>query len=244
MVQLEEKVQKVAELLKNSSYSVVLTGAGLSDQAGGNFRSPGSGLWTMFDPDDFTIQRFKANPNAFYELGVPFFSMLEEKPTAAHKIITALEKSGLIKAIITKNIDGFHQEAGAKNVYEIYGTLKSASCTSCSYQVATKEIIDEVETGHLPLCPHCGAPLKPDVVLFGEPLSVDFHRAKHEMEKSDLVLVLGTEVLTAPTKELLAESGRLIIINHGATTQDSRAKVVINESPVVVLPLLLKALDL
>lgn len=244
MEQLHKKVKKVADLLKDSNYAVVLTGSGISDKEDdANFRSPGSGMWTMLDPDDFTIQRFKENPNAFYEVGAPFFSMLEDKPGEAHEAIAELEKQGLVKTIITKNVDGFHQEAGAKNVLEIYGTLRSASCTSCEYKVETKDIAGDLEKGHLPECPDCGQPLKPDVVLFGEPLTEDFHKAKHELEKSDLVLVMGTSIVTSPTKELLANVENLVIINLFATTQDSRAEIIISETPEKALKLLMENID-
>lgn len=244
MEHLHEKLKKVADLLKSSSYTVVLTGSGISDKEDdANFRSPGRGMWTMLDPDDFTIQRFKENPNAFYEVGAPFFSMLEDKPGEAHKAIAELEKRGLVKTIVTKNVDGFHQEAGAKNVLEIYGTLRSASCTSCEYKVETKLIAAEIEKGHLPKCPDCGQPLKPDVVLFGEPLTEDFHKAKHEIEKSDLVLVMGTSIVTSPTKELLSNADNLVIINLFATTQDSRAKIIISETPEKALKILMESID-
>lgn len=244
MEQLHEKVKKVADLLKDSSYAVILTGSGVSDKEDdANFRSPGRGMWTMLDPDDFTIQRFKENPNAFYEVGAPFFSMLEDKPGEAHKALAELEKKGLVKTIITKNVDGFHQEAGAKNVLEIYGTLRSASCTKCEYKVETKEIAGEIEKGNLPKCPDCGQPLRPNVVLFGEPLTEDFHKAKHEIEKADLVIVMGTSIITSPTKELLENADNLAIINRDSTTQDSRAKIIVSETPDKVLKLLLKALN-
>jgi NAD-dependent deacetylase len=194
-------------------------------------------------PNDFTINRFKENPNAFYEVGAPLFSILDDIPGEAHRVIAELEKKGLIKTVITKNVDGFHQEAGSSNVLEIYGTLRSASCTSCEYKVETKEIVDTVKKGALPKCPDCGQPLRPDVVLFGEPLAEDYHKAKHEVEKSDLVLVIGTGVITSPAKELLANSNSLVMINPDSTTQDSRAKVIINERPDKVLKLLLEALN-
>jgi NAD-dependent deacetylase len=244
MDKLLKKVQKVASLLNNSSYAVILTGSGIAEEKDdANFRSPGKGMWTMLDPDDFTINRFKENPNAFYEVGTPFFSILEDIPGEAHKSIAELEKRGLVKAVITKNVDGFHQEAGSKNVLEIYGTLRSASCTSCEYKVETKDIVGEIEKGHLPKCPDCGQPLKPDVVLFGEPLTGDYHKAKHEVEKSDLVLVIGTGIITSPAKELLASSKNLVMINPDSTTQDSRAKEIINENPDKVLQLLLEKLN-
>lgn len=244
MEQLHEKVQKVAALLKNSRYAVILTGSGVSDkEEDANFRSPGQSMWTMLDPNDFTINRFKENPNAFYEVSAPLFSILDDIPGEAHRAIAELEKKGLIKTVITKNVDGFHQEAGSSNVLEIYGTLRSASCTSCEYKVETKEIVDTIKKGSLPECPDCGQPLRPDVVLFGEPLAEDYHKAKHEVEKSDLILVIGTGVINSPAKELLANSNSLVMINPESTTQDSRAKVIINESPDKVLKLLLEALD-
>ncbi len=243
MEQLLEKVQKLAALLNNSSYAVILTGSGVSVKEDNNLGSSGSGLWTMLNPDDFTILRYKENPNAFYEAGAPFFSMLEEKPGESHIAIANLEKRGLVKTIITENIDGFHQDAGSKNVLEIFGTLRSTSCTSCEYTVETKKILDKVKEGHLPTCPDCGQPLKPDVVLFGEPLKEDYERAKEEIEKSDLVMVIGTGINSPPTQKLLANNGNLIIINNDLTTQDNRAKEIIKESPHKVLKLLLDALN-
>ena len=242
MEQFKEKIKKVATLLQSSRYAVAITGPGLSAaEESAHLHGP-TGMWTMFDPDDFTIQRFKENPNAFYEFGVPFFSMLDDAPTEAHKALAGLEKMGLIKTIITKNVDGFHQEAGAKNVLEIYGSLRSASCTSCPYHVQTGEIMEDIESGQLPLCPDCGKPLRPDVVLPGEPLTEDFHQAEHEIAKSDLVFVVGTEIISSPVKELLLENSNLVMVGSGLIAPDSRAKEVINESPQTVLPLLLKAL--
>ncbi len=245
MEQLQESINKVTALLKESRYAVVLTGSGISDQEEiANFRSPGSGMWTMLDPDDFTIQRFKKNPNAFYEIGAPFFSMLEKaEPGKAHKALADLEQRGLVKTVITKNVDGLHQQASSKNVLEIYGTLRSASCTQCELQIETSELTEEMEKGRLPLCPECGEPLKPDVVLFGEPLTEDYHKAKDEIARADLVLVIGTNIITSPTKELLAENGNLVIINRTSTTHDSRAKVVINEDPDKVMQLLLDSIN-
>lgn len=245
MEQLQKDIKKIVDLLKNSNYAVTLTGSGVSDQEGtANFRSPGSGMWTMLDPDDFTIQRFEENPNAFYEIGAPFFSMLENaEPGKAHQVLAELEKQGLIKAIITKNVDGLHQQAGAKNVLEIYGTLKSATCTQCELQVETSKITDKLEKGHLPRCPDCGEPLKPDVVFFGEELADDYDKAKEEINKADLVLVIGTMLVTSPARDLLADNNNLVIINTTSTSHDSRAKIVINENPGKVMQLLLDNLN-
>ncbi len=245
MNQLNENIKILADLLEKSNYTVALTGAGMADETDDtNFPNPGSGMWTMLDPDDFTIQRFKESPNTFFETGAPFFSMLEEvQPGKAHKILAELESRGLVKTIITKNIDGLHQEAGSKNVLEIYGTMKSASCVQCEMQVDTEDIAEEIEKGAPPLCPKCGENLKPDVVLFGEPLSHDYHAAKKEISRADLVIVTGTNIITSPTRDLLAENENLAIINTNPTSHDSKAKVVITDNPGSALKLLLEELD-
>ncbi len=245
MEQLQKDIKKIADLLKNSSYAVALTGSGVSDEEGtANFRSPGSGMWTMLDPDDFTIQRFKENPNAFYEIGTPFFSALEKtEPGKAHKVLADLEKQGLIKTIITKNVDGLHQQAGSKNVLEIYGTLRSATCTQCELQVETSKLTDELDKGHLPRCPECGEPLKPDVALFGEELPDDYDKAKKEINKADLVLVIGAMIVTSPTRDLLANNENLVIINATSTTHDNIAKIVIKDNPDDVMQILLDNLN-
>ena len=245
MEQLHEKIKEAVKLLVQSHYTVVLTGAGISEESGiADFRSSDRGLWTMLDPDDFTIQRYKENPNAFYEIGAPFFNMLEQaKPNETHIVLTELEKRGLIKVIITKNVDGLHQAAGSKNVLEIYGTLKSASCVSCSLQMEIKDVAADIEKGLPPLCPKCREPLKPDLVLGGEPLPPDYYKAHEEANRADMAIVIGANILTSPTKELLEHIDNLVIINLTPTDYDRQAKVVINDSPARVMKLLLEELD-
>lgn len=245
MNELSTNVNKLTSLLKQSNYTVVLTGTGISDETGmANFRNPGGNMWTMLDPDAFTIQRFKENPDAFYEIGAPFFDMLEEaEPGEAHNVLAELERRGLIKTIITKNTDGLHQKAGAKNVLEIYGTLTSASCVECKLQLDIEDIADDIKKGIPPTCPDCGKPLKPDVVLFGEPLPPDFHLAEEEINRADLVIAIGTNIVTSPVRELLDKNKNLVIINRSSTEYDNRAKIVIIEDPNKTVKMLLGELD-
>jgi NAD-dependent deacetylase len=242
---LLEKIREAVKLLEQSHYAVVLTGAGISEESGiADYRYSDRGLWTMLDPDDFTIQRYKENPNAFYEIGAPYFSMLEQaKPNETHTVLTELEKRGLVKVIITKNFDGLHQMAGSKNVLEIYGTLKSASCLSCNLQVEINDIAADLEKGRAPLCAKCGEPLKPDMAFADEPLPPDYYKAHEEAGRADLVIVIGTNMLASPTKELLEHVNNLIIINRSPTAYDQQAKVVINDSPARIMKLLLEELD-
>jgi NAD-dependent deacetylase len=242
---LYEKIKEAVKLLEQSHYTIALTGAGISEESGiVDFRSSDRGLWTMLDPDAFTIQRYKENPNAFYEIGAPYFNMLEQaKPNETHIVLAEMEKRGLVRFIITKNVDGLHQVAGSKNVLEIYGTLKSASCVSCSLQVEIKDIATDIEKGLPPLCTKCGKPLKPDMVFAGEPLPPGYYKAHEEANRADLVIIIGTNILASPTKELLEDTGALIIINRTPTAYDQQAKVVINDSPARVMKLLLEELD-
>lgn len=246
MEQIEESVKKVVDLLEDSSYTVVLTGAGVSTESGiPDFRSPGSGLWTMVDPELFTIQGFKANPGAFYRLGTPFFRQLEQaEPNETHTVLAELEKRGLVKAIITQNVDGLHQKGGAQNVLEIHGTLSSASCMHCGRQVPIDDVVADVEEGLVPpLCVECGEPLKPDVVLFGEPLSRDYQQALKEAQRAELIMVAGSSMQVSPANQLPSLCENLIIINRTETFYDSQAKVVINESSARTMRLVLEELE-
>ncbi len=246
MDQLLENVKKAAGLLKESSYAVALTGAGVSTESGiPDFRSPGSGLWTMVNPELFTIQGFKANPGQFYKTGTPFFRMLEQaEPNEAHTALAELEKSGLIKAVITQNVDGLHQKGGSNRVLEIHGTLSRAACTHCGLEVPIESVVADVEEGLLPpLCIDCGEPLKPSVVLFGEPLSPDYREALKEAEKADLIIVIGSSMQVSPANRIPEMGSKLIIINREVTFYDKQADLVINESTARVMRLLLKELS-
>lgn len=246
MEDLSENVKKIAHLLEESNHAVVLTGAGVSTESGvPDFRRPGSGLWTMLDPELFTINGFRANPKAFYEGGASFFRLLQEaEPNEGHTVLAELERRGLVKAVITQNVDGLHQKGGSKKVLEIHGTLSSASCMHCSRQFSMEEVAADVEEGLLPpLCVDCGEPLKPDVVLFGEPLSPDYAEAIKEAQQADLIVVIGSSMQVSPANQLPAYSENLVIINRTPTFYDQQARVVINESTARTLRFLLDELD-
>ncbi len=246
MEEINKKIHEIADLLLESSHAVVLTGAGVSTESGiPDFRSPGSGLWTVVNPELFTIQGFKANPGEFYRTGLPFYKMLQAaEPNAAHTVLAELEKRGMVKALITQNVDSLHQKGGAKRVFEIHGTLSSVSCMHCGEGADLDQVIADVEDGLLPpLCIECGEPLKPDVVLFGEPLSPDYKQALEEAQKADLLLVVGSSMQVSPANQLPSYSDNLIIINRTPTFYDNQARVVIHESTARVMSLLLQELD-
>lgn len=247
MDNLKEKVTMVAELLKKATYTVVLTGAGVSTESGvPDFRSPESGFWAVVSPELFTIDGYKANPKGFYEVGLPLFQIIEKaQPNSAHRTLAWLEGQGLIKALITQNVDGLHQAAGSKQVLEIHGTLKSASCLFCGWSASAEDVLADIEDGLVPpRCLECGEPLKPDVVLFGEPLAPAYHQALQEAEKADLIMVIGSSMQVSPANKLPAFCEKLVIINRTPTFYNSQARVVINDSIVRVMDLLNEVLDL
>lgn len=195
--------REVAELIKNSKHLVAFTGAGISVESGiPPFRGT-QGLWSKYDPEEFAhIESFLRNPAKVWEMIREMFALvLEAKPNPAHKILAELEKRGYLKAVITQNIDGLHQEAGNKNVIEFHGNCKWLLCLGCGKKVEVrKEVIERLP---YPKCPECEIPLKPDVVFFGE--SIPFSaRKKAEIEASscDLMLVIGTSGVVYPAAEL------------------------------------------
>ncbi len=242
-----KNISKLTELLENSKYAVVITGPGLDEEteslAGDD--SASDRLWKMVSPDEFTIHRYQDEYGPFYEEGAPFFSLLyKAKPNATHFVLADLEKRGLVKTVITQNIDGLHQMAGSVNVLELRGTIRSATCEQCEYQAKVEDLLDGAEIGSLPLrCPDCGQPMKPDVVLHGEPPPPDYYKAKQEMLKADLVIMVGADMHNSSDQELISEHKKLVVINDRPTHFDQDAEIVINEQPAKVMKLVREKLS-
>jgi len=246
MEQLHENVKKVADLITESNHTVVFTGGGITaEDYNQNLSSSTKNLPVMVAPEDFTIRRFKDDPLSFYEEGEPFFSMIYQlEPNEVHTSLAELEKQGLVKAIITDNIDGLQKKAGAKQVLEIRGTLRSASCAECKRQVSIDDLLANAgEKEFLPLCPDCGEMLRPDVVFSDETLPPDFHTAKEEVKKADLMVIIGSSMENSPENQLAGECKNLVVINQGSTVYDRQAKVVIHADLKKVMKLLLEELN-
>ena len=164
----------------------------------------------------------------FKELDLPGI-----KPNAAHLSLARLEDAGMIKAVITQNIDGLHQAAGSRNVIELHGTVSSAHCVRCNRKYDGEEI---KRRAPLPKC-DCGGLIKPDVVLYGESLDgTAINRALEELEKADLVIVGGTSLAVYPAAGFLREtSGKIAVINKEAVAED-RADIVILGNIAEILP--------
>ncbi len=230
------QTEKAIGLIRKSSRIVALSGAGISTEAGiPDFRGPG-GIWE--DPrllNQLSVSGFRSNTEGFYEASVKLFSNISRaRPTLAHKLLVELEKLGKLDAIVTQNIDGLHRAAGSTRVYELHGTYRTGHCIKCRKAYEMMEFYSEIEAGRLkvPFCDKCGAPLKPDVVLFEELLPRDaWDKSVEASEQCDLMLVFGSSLVVYPAAELpsiaLSCGSPLVIVNMEETGYDSRASVVV-----------------
>ncbi len=229
-----EQVEQVAGLIKKSSNFFAMTGAGISTESGiPDFRSPGTGIWEKVDPiKTSSAQVLKKNPRLFFEVGFTRFVKLKEaQPNAGHYALAEMEKRGLLKGLITQNIDGLHIKAGSEKVWEVHGHLRTCHCTVCKTTYDFEEMSSMLESGqNPPLCRSCHNILRPDVVLFGDSMSSAFFEAESMLkQKCDFLLVAGSSLVVYPVAGLAGMVGGLSIINLQPTNYDYRAAVVIRE---------------
>jgi len=230
---LATEAERLAQILRESSSTVVLTGAGVSVPSGiPDFRTPGTGFWENVDPFEVAhIDAFHADTARFWRYYRPRFHELGSKePNAAHRALAELERQGLIDAVITQNIDRLHRAGGSRHVVEVHGTIETSSCIACGESVG----IDEVEAlfgdGEIAICGGCGGKVKPDVVLFGELLPEEaLAEATTLCEEAELILCVGTSLEVYPVAGLpsvaLNRGARLAIITKGDTPYDRDATV-------------------
>ncbi|MCS7239910.1 MAG: NAD-dependent deacylase [Candidatus Bipolaricaulota bacterium] len=243
-----QSIRLAARLLRESTRGWALTGAGVSTPSGiPDFRGP-QGLWRTHNPDEVsTIDGFHRNPKAFYAFWLwRFQRMAQAQPNPVHKFLAALEAKGILCGVITQNIDGLHQRAGSRRVLEVHGHLRSATCVSCGSQYSMDWVVKEVESTGLACC-SCGGLVKPDVVLFGEPLTPAFDVAQRELANADLLFVLGTSLTVWPVAGLvpyaISRGAHLIIANAEPTPYDQYSDVLLRGDLVTMSELLAQALE-
>ena len=213
MVSLEELITYAARVLAKSKFAVCLTGAGISAESGiPTFRGK-DGLWRKFRVEDLaTPEAFRRNPVLVWEWYKWRMELVfKAKPNPGHLALTELERMGILKCVVTQNVDGLHKLAGSRCVIELHGSIRRARCVNCSYKVNFNEPPKEIP----PKCPKCGSLLRPDVVWFGEPLpEEELSRAFKLFLEADTALIVGTSGVVYPAGYLpvmVRERGGFII---------------------------------
>jgi len=210
------------------------------------FRGPG-GLWTKYgEPDMGGYDRLVADPKGWWEsirrregyASEMLRGIEQAKPNPGHYALAELEQMGILRCIITQNVDNLHNAAGSKNVAEIHGNIFKLRCISCGSRYARGEISVEVLP---PRCPKCGGVIKTDGVLFGEPIPADvLRRCEEETAKCDCMLIIGTSAQVYPTAGFPSyvhkRGGSLIEINPYDTPLTNSCKVVIRAPSGETLP--------
>lgn len=235
-----DQLKKLAELISDNERFFVLTGAGISTDSGvPDFRSPGSGLWEKIDPiATSSVEVLHRNPRLFYETGFTrFMKIASTEPNDGHRVLARLEELGYLKGLITQNIDGLHVKAGSKKVWEVHGHLRSGHCMACHQEYPFEELTRQVEAKQIPpTCNSCGQILRPDVVLFGDPMPEFFFELQKDLrDHCDLLLVVGSSLVVYPVADLPRQAGKTAIVNLQPTAYDHNALVVIHENSSRVL---------
>ena len=238
-------------MLYASESAVVLTGAGISVPSGiPDFRSPGTGLWADVDPMEVAhIDAWRADPDRFWSFyGDRFASLIDKRPNRAHEAVAELERRGLVRGVITQNIDRLHRMAGSRRVVEMHGTIEWSRCMLCGGRVELERVVEMLGSGEgAPECVACVTPLKPDVVLFGEMLPEwAMEQARRLAAEADLMICIGSSLIVHPVAGLpgitAAAGGRLALVTEGATPYDAEADLRLSGDVVEELDDVLAAL--
>ncbi len=241
----------LAGLVREAERAVVLTGAGISVPSGiPDFRSPGTGMWEGVDPMEVAhIDAWRRDPDRFWSFyGSRFASLVDKRPNRAHAVVAELERDGRVQAVITQNIDRLHRAAGSERLLEIHGSIESSSCSQCGGKTGIEDVVALLAGGDgAPECVACVAPLKPDVVLFGELLPADvMAEAERLALAADLMICVGSSLTVHPAAGLpqltLRSGGKIAIVTESATPLDDQAVVKLTGDVVAELDAVASAL--
>ena len=229
-------IERLSEILANSDSAVFFGGAGMSTESGiPDFRSA-SGIYNQklnqtFSPEEMASSNFFAeHTEEFFAFYRERFVYLDAKPNAGHIALAELERCGILSAIITQNIDGLHQLAGSRVVYELHGSARRSYCVDCGAKFDVNYVMKNIPVPH---CTHCGGIVRPDIVLYGEPLDNDtINNSIYAITEADTLIVGGTSLIVYPAAGLIDyfRGRHLILINKTATSADSDAELVIRDN--------------
>ena len=233
---MNTEIEKLTQILRDSNNIVFFGGAGCSCESGiPDFRSA-SGLWNEKLKINLTPEQlvshtmFMKYPKEFFEFYRDKLIYPDAKPNAAHIALAKLEEMGKLKAVVTQNIDGLHQAAGSKHVYELHGSVLRNYCVKCHAFYDEKFIL---ESKVVPTCTKCGGNVKPDVVLYEEGLDDNVIRgAIAAISKADTLIIGGTSLVVYPAAGLINyfKGKNLVLINKSSTSADNKADLVIHEA--------------
>ena len=230
---MNEKIEKFKTLVNESNNIVFFGGAGVSTESGiPDFRSK-DGLYNQkykYPPEEILSHTFFINhTEEFFKFYKEKLNSLKYEPNVTHIKLAELEKEGKLKAVVTQNIDGLHQKAGFKNVYELHGGVLRNYCMKCHKFYDAEYVFN---SSGVPKC-SCGGIIKPDVVLYEESLNEEtLEKSVYAIANADLLIVAGTSLTVYPASGLINyfRGKNLVLINRDTTPFDNRADLVINES--------------
>ena len=232
---MEKDIEELKRIIKDSNNIVFFGGAGVSTESGiKDFRSK-DGLYNQkydYPPEEILSHTFfMHNTEEFYRFYRDKLNCLKYRPNITHEILAKLEKEGKVKAVITQNIDGLHQEAGSKNVYELHGSVHRNYCMECHKFFGPEKVFET--KAPIPLCDECGGIIKPDVVLYEEGLDEKtINNAIDSIRNADVLIVGGTSLMVYPAAGLIRYymGNKMVLINKDKTDYDRFANLVINDS--------------
>lgn len=227
---MKEAIKTLQSWIDESRSIVFFGGAGVSTESGiPDFRSV-DGLYNQqydYPPEEILSRTFfDRKPEEFYRFYRNKMLCLDAKPNAAHKKLAELEQAGKLKSVVTQNIDGLHQSAGSKRVWELHGSVLRNYCMKCGRSFTAQQILDS--TG-VPTC-SCGGTVKPDVVLYEESLdNRTIQGALNDIENADMLIIGGTSLAVYPAASLVHyyRGNKLVLINKSPTPYDSHADLIL-----------------
>ncbi|MBQ6569547.1 MAG: NAD-dependent protein deacylase [Clostridia bacterium] len=232
-----EKIVEFADILKDCKRAVFFGGAGVSTESGVRDYRSEDGLYNTVkqygvSPEVILSHTFfENNPDVFYDFYYTYFLAQKALPNAAHKTLARLEEMGKLSAVVTQNVDGLHQAAGSKRVYELHGTSSVHYCSKCGAGFDTERVA--LLKGKVPICERCGGVIRPDIVLYEEPLKERVvYRAIDAIASADLLIIGGTSLAVYPAAAYIRYFGgdKIVLINKGEVEYTGKIDLVFHEN--------------
>ncbi|MCH7988945.1 MAG: Sir2 family NAD-dependent protein deacetylase [Planctomycetes bacterium] len=235
---MQTDAETIARWLTGANSVVAFSGAGISTESGiPDYRSP-NGVWSKSQPvyfDDY-LRSEESRKEYWRQKSQTHLDFMKAVPNVAHIALARWEQTGLLRGVITQNIDGLHHVAGSRNVLELHGTAREISCLDCEARFDADPMVTQFnETGTVPCCPKCGGITKHATISFGQSLSPDVLQEAIDWSRAaDLFLAMGSSLVVEPAAGLpriAKQNGcKLVIINRDATPLDPMADLVIHAS--------------